>query len=219
MIIIITTTINSTSDCTQRCANSYTNITHRAQSLKPKQQSYAILCRPHNDTSITVCTNCYTALTVQRLGTESLLNKNKKFEMLLLLLLLMTFSEKGLSLCIPDCSGVCKMMGLCWNLTLNISAGLQKGASLVATHHSVCIVTFNIKYLRHKLRCCPQTTLTTLIYLPWPSCRSKDPLRITNTQHSESSASVTKHLTHFLPYMTFAYLPLHLPAEITPPSA
>jgi hypothetical protein len=35
---------------------------------------------------------------------------NNKFELLLLLFLL-TFSEKFLSLCLPDCSGVCKMIG------------------------------------------------------------------------------------------------------------
>ena len=35
---------------------------------------------------------------------------NNKFEMLLMLFLL-TFSEKGLSLCLPDCSGVCSMIG------------------------------------------------------------------------------------------------------------
>jgi hypothetical protein len=35
---------------------------------------------------------------------------NNKFEMFLLLFLL-TFSEICLSLCLPDCSGLCKMMG------------------------------------------------------------------------------------------------------------
>jgi len=35
---------------------------------------------------------------------------NNKFELLLLLFLL-TFSEKFLSLCLPDSSGVCKMIG------------------------------------------------------------------------------------------------------------
>jgi len=50
---------------------------------------------------------------------------------------------------------------------------LYNGASLATIRHSVCIVTFNNKYLRHKHRCCPHTTLTTLMYLPWPSYRSK----------------------------------------------
>ena len=35
---------------------------------------YCILYRSYKDISITVCTNCYTTLTAQRLGTESLLN-------------------------------------------------------------------------------------------------------------------------------------------------
>jgi len=72
MINIIT--INPTSDRTQRCASNYTDRTHTAESLKIRQQSHAILCRSHNDTSVTVCTNCCTNLTVQRLGTDSLLN-------------------------------------------------------------------------------------------------------------------------------------------------
>jgi len=67
-------TINPICDRTQRCSNNYINITQTAESLKIQQQSYGILCRSYNDTSITVCTNCYTTLTAQRLGTESLLN-------------------------------------------------------------------------------------------------------------------------------------------------
>jgi hypothetical protein len=53
--------------------------------------------------------------------------------------------------------------------------GLYEGASLVTIQHSVCIVTSDIKYLRHKLHWCPHTTLTTLMYLPWPSYGSKTP--------------------------------------------
>jgi hypothetical protein len=72
--MISSITINPTTDRTQRHSNNYTNIIHRAESSTIKQQSYATLCRSYNDTSITVCTNCYTALTVQRLATDSLLN-------------------------------------------------------------------------------------------------------------------------------------------------
>ena len=47
--------------------------------------------------------------------------------------------------------------------------------------------------------------------------KQNDSLCINSTHQSESSASVTKHLTQFLTYTTFVYLPLHLPAEITLP--
>ena len=67
-------TINPTTDRTQRCSNNYTNITNRAERLKIQQQPSGTLCTSHSDTSITVCTNCHTALTAQRLGTDSLLN-------------------------------------------------------------------------------------------------------------------------------------------------
>lgn len=58
------------------------------------------------------------------------------------------------------------------------------------------------------------TYVPALTFLP----KQNDSLCITSTHQFEYSASVTKHHTHFLPYMAFAYLPLHLPDEITPPT-